>query len=606
MADATLTPIQTTPGTTGGSLSGTMANPTPTPAQPTLTPPPQPNATPPQNTGASNQFGLSQVMGALEEKTKANNALMTQRNLILKHLYDQPLTPEEQAKLDPTLLPAIKGNDRNQLDMSLRLIGDEIAGRTGTLDQSVQYLTQAYNDQIKNAETARQDAISNVSDFVKQYGSNAGTALKSLYGQQYVDQLKGMGINVDTFSGIPTLAQITSGVTITPTLGDSVGKILGLPSYNTKASNPTLNRPTRNNNPGDIKVSEFSKSLPGVVGVESGTAADGGNFLIFDSPQAGLNAIGMLLQKGKSYQGVTADQAMKKYSGGGYGATAVGLDPKGDFQTQISDPATLDAVTQAIAAREGFAGTGGNVGGLTPAAIDLAANQYLATGTMPSLGQGSSVATQLKRTAILNRAAELGQGNIPAVNKAQLSALTGSLKDQTDFLNNVQRALNGAELGAQKTQELFKNKNINPNSSTFANTKLNDLTKQFGDSGDIRAYQAAMTEIGNEYAQVFARGGQRSVEGNAIAQDLVNGNIKLADIQKTFDTLQEIGKTVVSTAQSQVDQIQGQMSNLLTGKATTPTTTGDLAAQVKAKGYDYDKLHADGHSDADIKAALGL
>jgi len=66
-----------------------------------------------------------------------------------------------------------------------------------------------------------------------------------------------------------------------------------------------------------------------------------------------------------------------------------------------------------------------------------------------------------------------------------------------------------------------------------------------------------MVEVGNEYAQVFARGGQRSVQGTQLAQEVINGDVKLADIQKTLDTLQAIGSTVINTTIDQVRSIAG-------------------------------------------------
>jgi hypothetical protein len=108
----------------------------------------------------------------------------------------------------------------------------------------------------------------------------------------------------------------------------------------------------------NIKVSNYSKNFAGVIGVESDPAADGGNFLIFDSPQSGINAIGRLLREGRAYQGVTAEQAIKKYNGNGaYGAADVGLDPNKNFQEQIKDSNVLIAVATAIAKAEGFKGT---------------------------------------------------------------------------------------------------------------------------------------------------------------------------------------------------------------------------------------------------------
>ena len=190
---------QVKPSPTGtGTLKGTMITPKPsTPTVPTV--PSQPQTSP---------FALAQVMSTLQAKVQSNNALMTQRNLLLKQLYNEPLNDQEKSQLDPTLLNAVNSNDRNQIDMRLRLISDEVAGRTNTLDSSVKFLTESYNDTIQQAEKQRQDAISNVLNFAQVYGSSARSALTSLYGPEYVEQLKGMGVDLDSFSGVKTLSQI--------------------------------------------------------------------------------------------------------------------------------------------------------------------------------------------------------------------------------------------------------------------------------------------------------------------------------------------------------------------------------------------------------------
>lgn len=186
-----------------GSLKGTMT----TPATPTPTAPATPTAPTVPSPTQSSPFALAQVMDALESKVKSNNTLMTQRNLLLKQLYDQPLTPEEKNQLDPTLRAAIDTGDRTRIDMSLRLISDEVGGRNSTLDQSVKFLTDSYTKEQDRIASQRQDAINNVLNFAQTYGSNAKSALTSLYGPTYVDQLKGMGIDLDKFSSLSTVAQ---------------------------------------------------------------------------------------------------------------------------------------------------------------------------------------------------------------------------------------------------------------------------------------------------------------------------------------------------------------------------------------------------------------
>jgi len=141
-------------------------------------------------------------------------------------------------------------------------------------------------------------------------------------------------------------------------LGNQVGTIMGLPAYDTRAANPGVSRSDRNNNPGNIKASDFTKNWEGVIGVESTPAEDGGHFLIFDSAQSGINAIGKLLLS-SGYSGMTAEKAIKRYNGNGaYGAASVGLDPNKDFQSQIQDPVKLQLVASAIARAEGFTGSG--------------------------------------------------------------------------------------------------------------------------------------------------------------------------------------------------------------------------------------------------------
>lgn len=139
--------------------------------------------------------------------------------------------------------------------------------------------------------------------------------------------------------------------------GNSNGNIFDLPSYDTKSQFPNLSRADRNNNPGNIKVSSYTKTFIGVIGVESIPASDGGHFLIFDSPENGIKAIARLLKEGKSYKNVTGEQAIKKYNGNGsYGATDVGLIPNQDFQSQIQDEKKLLDVANKIAKQEGFKG----------------------------------------------------------------------------------------------------------------------------------------------------------------------------------------------------------------------------------------------------------
>lgn len=92
------------------------------------------------------------------------------------------------------------------------------------------------------------------------------------------------------------------------------------------------NRPTRDNNPGDIKVpaggiaeAQARYGDPGAT-VDPVPATDGGMFIKFSTPEAGFRAMGTLLKSG-AYSGLSIDAALKKWSGGGYGAEIVKAAP---------------------------------------------------------------------------------------------------------------------------------------------------------------------------------------------------------------------------------------------------------------------------------------
>ena len=178
------------------SLSGTMNNsgvtapstpaqvvqqqapPTPTPTAPPTSDPVAPTTQP----STSSQF--SNYLDTMKTKLNANNDLATSRAKLLTALYDRPLTPDELKTLPTNVQAAVAGGDKDQIEMQVRLLNQQLQGQTATLDQSVQFLAGEYDKSVTDLETQKQDAISNVISFVQQYGDKAGDAMKSLYGQQ--------------------------------------------------------------------------------------------------------------------------------------------------------------------------------------------------------------------------------------------------------------------------------------------------------------------------------------------------------------------------------------------------------------------------------------
>lgn len=294
--------------------------------------------------------GLSAVAQAYQGNiTLATDTIEKSVNALYKPQEDYLANLKDQLDFSYKDMDAAEKKKADQLklvaDERLRLIEEE---KTNKLDINNLALTAAQN----GADTTTTQKIIN-SKTLGEAIKNSGQYLKTKTGTTW-----------DTFTDTKTgetkiINRATGDVKNIGSynFGEQVGEINGLPSFDTRSANPGVNRSDRNNNPGNIKATDYSKEFDGVVGVESSPAADSGNFLIFDSPESGINAIGRLLDEAKNYQGVNAEKAIKTYNGyGSYGAKDLGLDPNKDFQSQIEDKGVLSSVARKIAELEGFTG----------------------------------------------------------------------------------------------------------------------------------------------------------------------------------------------------------------------------------------------------------
>lgn len=234
---------------------------------------------------------------------------------------------------------------------------------------------------------------------------------------------------------------------------------------------------------------------------------------------------------------------------GGFGVGANGL-PLGTTGTDEIDATAPGYSSHVVAA------------GLTQAAIDQAALSLAASGSRPPIGR-TGIAGQ-QATIISNRMAELDAGGNLSTNKAKLKALSGSLATQQKYLDTTQRSINNAELGFQQVLDTFNGK-VNPSQFPTINAWSNAAQSQFS-PGEISAFKSGLQEVANEYTQVFSRGGQVTDSVRNRANDIVNGNLSLPDLQKVLDELQAQGKIVVGGAQKQVQQITDQINGIVSSK----------------------------------------
>lgn len=111
------------------------------------------------------------------------------------------------------------------------------------------------------------------------------------------------------------------------------------------------NRPQRNNNPLNIKASNTTVKYPGVAGLDPKPASDGGQFLVFNSPEAGFTAAKRLITSG-GYSNLSVDQALRRWSGSGYGAEIV--PHLANKRINSLSQQELDSLIKTMAHREGY------------------------------------------------------------------------------------------------------------------------------------------------------------------------------------------------------------------------------------------------------------
>ena len=290
------------------------------------------------------------------------------------------------------------------------------------------------------------------------------------------------------------------------------------------------------NNPGGITWSKsYQDSHPDVTKGSARLTDEGGNYVKFKSLQDGTNAVAQQLANRKT----TATSQTSQGAPGTTGSPQIDTSAPGYSSTPLA-----------------------KAGGLTQAAVDKAAIAYATTGTMPSVGLGSTGAAGMKRDAIQNRAAELDANGTISSNKAKLSSLTQSLNQQTTYQNTMERSINTVDDNLQILQNLADK--VNKNDSPLINEAQNLVNQKVIGSGDLASYKAAIQTVRSEYATILARGQQTDTTRKEAAT-LIPDNITKSQLLQVVSVLKAEGQNVSTEAQNQVDDVNNQIDNIIGG-----------------------------------------
>src|SRR3990167_6705673 len=141
-----------------GSLQGTMTTPQAPTSQPTT------------GTQKSNPMAFALAMQAFQQGYQRDNQLMQQRNLLLRSIHGPVLSDQEKLQLDPEYKSLVDSGNVDQINMNIRLLGDQAVGATKSIDSSLKFLTDTYQRSIEQAEKQREDSLKTTLEYAKALG----------------------------------------------------------------------------------------------------------------------------------------------------------------------------------------------------------------------------------------------------------------------------------------------------------------------------------------------------------------------------------------------------------------------------------------------------
>lgn len=559
----------------------------PTGASTGTTPPP--NSTSTSTTGGTSttnpSAGLddSSFMGVLNNLNnglKQNNALVDQKNLIQKQMFDQPLTQDELAKLPPDVRSIVQGGNRDQMALQLQIINDSLQGRNNSVASSIQFLTTGY----EQAQTRYNSDVANVLNYAKALNQKPSDVMKALYPAEAAR----LGTQLDSLAApLLTTTQVQNPQATTFSTPDTFTAAADAMSQVESQGSYTAVSPTT----GALgKYQIMPSDWFSTIGLDPNSATDKQEFL--NNPTQQDQLYGQIMQTLSKQYGGDIKKTIAAYFGGDKAAQAVGT-PAGD---KISDGNMtvnqyVDAVTKGMGITNNLPGTLGSptidattpgyatkpvagAGGISQAEIDSAAMYLATTGQMLGGSRSTTGVGGLQTTAIKNRAAEISSGANFAANKTVLASLGNTLTQQANYQANMERSINTVDenlkllsAGADK---------VNSSDSPLINEWSNLAKSNVIGSGDLAAYKAAIQTVRSEYSNILARGGTVTDSVRTEASTLIPDNITKSQLKQVLDTLHTEGQNVLSSANNEVSSIQDKINKIVGGGTDTTNNTDPL------------------------------
>lgn len=226
-------------------------------------------------------------------------------------------------------------------------------------------------------------------------------------------------------------------------------------------------------------------------------------------------------------------------------------------------------------------------GGLSQEALDLAAQKYLQTGQMTTLGYGKSAATQ--RAAILNRAAELERqrGGDSADLPTQQAAFHASATalGQLEKQKNMAMAFEGTTVRNLDIVQNMSNK-VDRTGSPILNKYALYLKGQVAGDADTQLLKNSVISAANEYAKVISGSTGSAAATDASrreAEELLNASFSKGTTTKVIAQMKQEMENRRKGFDDQLGQLRQQMKG--NPARPKPAKPGETITADKARSY---------------------
>ena len=502
------------------------------------------------------------VLNNLNTGLQQNNTLVSQKNLIQKQLFDQPLSASELAQLPPDVRAIVQGGNQDQMKLQLQVINDSLQGRNQSVAQSIQFLTTGW----ENAQAQKNTEETNLLNYSKAYGVKPLDIVKAIY----PDLLQSMSPDQ-----LQALTNLGAPLMTTTQVPSSTGGF-----------------------PAGSQVAGSAASVNNATGI--GYDAASGTYQQFSNPEDSIIATSNLLQSyqdGSNSLGVsgdtTLDQATNMYingtltpqAGQGYTgadvASALGVSASTPIK-QLDPTQWADAIasfetgynaTPSVSPNPPDPSTANKVDsttGMTPNGIYQASLEYAFTKSMPSLGLGSATQTRAARFAIVNKAAAIVSASgqtfpqLQALYKANSAAATQTVERLAKVESVAQAmSLNFPRLESLADQVAASGTQITESDLTATTASIE---RKFGNTA-AAGYIELLQTMRSDYSAMQAglagsRGGQFFA---AQASDAIPIGLTSAQYQNIYQQIQ-------LSSQNATQAINGEVQNLLGTSGTSASS----------------------------------